>query len=149
MLKRWFDNRLFCNKNISTIYECIGIVTKESTKPSFRSVSLYSITNLFGGCKSNFTDSILRKKKENNTIWMVPFSFVINILKLFMKLQCIKPAYTVNFLRPFARRLLIILRPFLVAIRALNPWVDFLGLLWGWYVLFIDISLYNFKSAIL
>jgi len=45
--------------------------------------------------------------------------------------------YTDNLFLPFARLAAITFLPFLVFILVLNPCVLFLGVLWGWYVLFI------------
>lgn len=50
-------------------------------------------------------------------------------------------AYALSRLRPFARRRLNTLRPFLVAMRARNPWVRLRFKLLGWKVLFITKTL--------
>jgi hypothetical protein len=127
----------FCNKYISTIFERVREFTKDRTHSTFCTITLYSITNFLGRSKTYFMNSILRNKKKNNTMRVLTFSFVIDIAKLFMSLYYIKSAYTDNFLRPLARRRLSTLRPFAVAILALKPCVRFLGVLCGWYVLFI------------
>ena len=82
-------------------------------------------------------NSLLRKKKKYNTTTVLILSFFVDIAELFMSLYYIKSAYTDNFLRPLARRRFKTLRPFAVAILALKPCVLFLGVLCGWYVLFI------------
>jgi hypothetical protein len=45
--------------------------------------------------------------------------------------------YTANLFLPLARLAVITFLPFFVFILVLNPCVLFLGVLWGWYVLFI------------
>jgi len=72
------------------------------------------------------------------------FAPSIDELKLAVFFENRKTAYTVSDFLPFARRRLITRRPFLVAIRDLKPWVRLRGVLCGWYVLFITISLNNF-----
>jgi hypothetical protein len=51
---------------------------------------------------------------------------------------------TVNFLRPFLRRLASTLRPLAVAMRSRNPCTDLRRRLWGWYVRFLFAIFYNF-----
>jgi len=52
----------------------------------------------------------------------------------------IKKTYTASLFLPFARLAEITFLPFFVFILVLNPCVLFLGVLCGWYVLFIPIS---------
>jgi len=52
--------------------------------------------------------------------------------------------YTANLFLPLARLALITFLPFFVFILVLNPCVLFLGVLWGWYVLFIVKAFYEY-----
>ena len=54
-----------------------------------------------------------------------------------LPVKTVSGAYALNFARPFARRLLRILRPALVAMRARNPWRFLRTRLEGWNVRFI------------
>lgn len=62
---------------------------------------------------------------------MGAFAEPVDTLKLSCLFQLGKTAYTANRLRPFARRALITLRPFFVAIRFLKPCVRLRGVLCG------------------
>ena len=61
------------------------------------------------------------------------FNFANNLIPL--------KYYTANLFLPLARLAVITFLPFLVFILVLKPCVLFLGVLWGWYVLFIGIIL--------
>ncbi len=53
-----------------------------------------------------------------------------------------QPNYTESLFLPFALLAEITFLPFFVFILVLKPWVLFLGVLWGWYVLFISMFLH-------
>ena len=127
----------FCNKDVRAVFKRVGEFTKHSTHSTFCTITLYCISNFLGCGKTYFMNSLLRKKKKYNTTTVLILSFFVDIAKLFMSFNYIKSAYTDNFLRPLARRRFKTLRPFAVAILALKPCVLFLGVLCGWYVLFI------------
>jgi len=71
----------------------------------------------------------------------------INAIKLFTGFQPSKMFYTANLFLPFALLADSTFLPFLVFILVLNPCVLFLGVLWGWYVLFMTYLLLQFDFA--
>ncbi len=114
-------HRLLCHKNVTAVFQLRGKLREDRPQPPFAAVSYDSISN-FLACRETYPfNSLFGKKKENAGACMSTFPAPVDNLKLFIELQRLEIAYTVNFLLPLARRALMILRPFLVAIRVLKP----------------------------
>ncbi len=81
-------------------------------------------------------------KKEYKIRRMPNFaSLLIDDIKLSVGFQSYKLLYTANLFLPLALLAEITFLPFFVFILALKPCVLFLGVLCGWYVLFMPITL--------
>ena len=119
---------------------------------TFCSITMHCITNFLRGYKTYFILITFFKEKYKASCMPSFRRAFINSIKLFSGLNSskifyfannfnlIKKTYTASLFLPFARLAEITFLPFLVFILVLNPCVLFLGVLCGWYVLFIPIS---------
>jgi len=121
------------------------------SKQTFSSITVYSISHFFRSYKPYFICIIFFIKKNKIGSVACRGSFFICSIKFFCGLYSYKmfyftnntnllKIYTASLFLPFARLAEITFLPFFVFILVLNPCVLFLGVLCGWYVLFIRIS---------
>jgi len=133
LIDQWF----FGYKNILSRSNFVYLSQKQCTQQTLGAIALDCIAYLFAGDECYFMCIIA--EIEDNKIVSVPdlAGLFIDLIETFWVCDTIKMLYTANLLRPFARRALITLRPFLVFMRVRKPCVRLRGVLCGWYVLFI------------
>ena len=135
-------HRHFGDEDIAAVVQRGTKLGKNCPKPPFSTVSLNGIPDFFTGRESILFLPFSGEVKQGDRLCMRTSTLFIDKLKLTVCPQFCKTVYTVNDFLPFARRALMILRPFFVAMRALKPCVRLRGVLCGWYVLFINIPQY-------
>ncbi len=107
---------------VRTVYEIVEICQEQGSEQSLRSIALDGFAHLLTGYESEALFGAF-EKKEHEIGSMKPLRFVIYPFKLSPGFESLNTFYTANLFLPFALRALITLRPFLVFIRARNPWV--------------------------
>jgi hypothetical protein len=116
------------------------------SKQTLCSVSVNCISYFFTGDETNFAKICFFIKQYK--VWSVPglCGVVVDSVKLFTALNTSKMfnmrdgTYTASLFLPLALLAAITFLPFFVFILVLKPCVLFLGVLCGWYVLFILID---------
>jgi hypothetical protein len=127
----FFQQHRFGDENITAIFDTIDRFDKMRTKQALGSVSPYCVSQFFARYKSDMSISALLIK-ENEERCMPDFGrFFVDVIELLSRLDAAKLLYTANRFLPLALLAAITFRPFFVFILALNPWVRFLGVLWG------------------
>lgn len=137
LLKTFFQKHRFGDKHVASTFDTVDIFNKMGTQQTLGSVSVDCISYFFTCDKSYF--SLFGNSIKEYEIGSVPCfcSLFIGNCKLSTRFQASKLFYTANLFLPFDLRAAITFLPFFVFIRALKPCVLFLGVLCGWYVLFI------------
>ena len=135
---------LFCDQDVGTVFEIGALLCEDRPHPPLGAVADNGITHFFTGRKAVFSNTLLREIEEDKCVRVHALASSIDELKFAVFFENQKTVYTASDFLPFARRRLITRRPFFVAIRVLKPCVRLRGVLCGWYVLFITISLNNF-----
>ena len=97
------------------------------------------IAYFFTRDKSHFRHGALFVKKYKIGRMPSRRRIFVDTIERFTRLETSKMFYTANLFLPLARRAVITFLPFFVFIRVRKPWVLFLGVLCGWYVLFITV----------
>ncbi len=129
--ERNFKNRRLRNQDILTLHEHRGHFQKESPEPSFGSSSFDGVTYFLTGYEAYPVFSFFRYRKEYESRIMPPLVTLVDPVEVCGAPDRFEVYQTANRLRPFARRALIILRPFFVFIRVRKPCVLLRGVLCG------------------
>ena len=134
-----FKEHRFSDQYIVSTLDTVDIFNKVGPEQTLGPVSANCISYFFAGNKSCFLLLYIFIKEDK--IGRVPrsCSLFVDIIELFTRFEAGKVFYTANLFLPLARLAAITFLPFLVFMRVLKPCVLFLGVLCGWYVLFIAI----------
>jgi len=135
-----------CDQDIASALDPVDIFNKMGTQKTFGPVSVNCISYFFTRDKPDF--SFVATLVKEYKIGGVP-----GLCRLFVyrierstRFQAGVMLYTANLFLPLDLLAAITFLPFFVFIRALKPCVLFLGVLCGWYVLFIRVlSLFQFS----
>ena len=107
------------------------------SEETFGAVALDGIAYLFTGNKAHLTVYRFFVKEDKPRRMPSLVCFAIDHIERLGVANAVKLLYTANLFLPFALLALMTFLPFLVFILVLKPCVLFLGVLWGWNVLFI------------
>jgi len=132
----------FGNQNIGTASKSVDIFYEMCSQQTFCPVPVHCIADFLTGDKPYF--KYIRLLIEKYEVGSMPgFGGVfVHPIELFTglypsKMFDLSDGYTASLFLPFALLAAMTFLPFFVFILVLKPCVLFLGVLWGWYVLFI------------
>jgi len=129
--KRRLQNRRLGHQNVIARLHGREHRKKERAKPSFGPGSLDGVADFFTGNEADSTALFPRCREEDERRIVPTFFGFVDAIEIGGFFQGSTTTQTANRLRPLARRALMILRPFLVFIRARKPWVRLRGVLCG------------------
>ena len=134
---RWLGHHHHVDAN-----QCLAMVPEHLTRHSLETVSLHGVSRDFARNRQSQTCGLVaiasakhRKKTVGTTLRGIEHRAELVLLVEARGARKPAVAYGQRRARPLARRAFRILRPFLVAMRARNPWVRLRFLTLGWNVL--------------
>ncbi len=130
-IERNFENRLLSHQHIVALGQHRSNFYKKGSEPPFGPGPFDGVADLFTGYETDPAATPSRYRKEYKSGVVPALAGLVDPVEIGGTLEGFEVDQTANRLRPFARRALIILRPFFVFIRVRKPWVLLRGVLCG------------------